>query len=91
MTNEQLDRGTYLCGVLTDAGQLNPNAAWELADAYHYLRYAYESSQVPPPVEEAQPGSPSPSAPAAAYWPCWAVEEAFDANEADSKWDRYAI
>ena len=84
MTDEQLDRGTYLCGVLTDAGQLNLNAAWELAEAYHYLRHAYQSSLIPT-SEEAQPGSPSPSAPAAAeFWPCVPVEY-FDANEPETE------
>ncbi len=47
--------------------------------------HAIQSSQVPPPVEEAQPGSPtSHSAPAAAeFWPCVPVEY-FEANDDQS-------
>ena len=43
-----------------------------------------QESSLAPTSEEAQPGPPSPSAPAAAYWPCWAVEEAFDATDENS-------
>ena len=90
MIKDQMENAARLARAYCERPSFQNGPVHDLARAYLHLYAIHQSSPIPT-GEEAQPGSPSPSAPAVAeFWPCVPVEclcdplrldEGFDAND----------